>query len=285
MTSTGYFLSGKGGVYTLYILCFISIVCTGWYFHEHLFGEGSVRLKGEKLPEVKKDNSKVLIGKGVKGKVYHNFLTYPHLLVAGHTGYGKTNFIRTVLEQVEGDVFLIDMKYGDDYPRKQVKASNIDEASGLLESILNHMRVKRNHHIFVVVDEAYEFIPKKWLKKEEKSKYYACLNACSEIARIGRSFNVHLILATQYPTADVIDGQIKQNMEARIVFRLPEDHASEVALDSKGAEELPAGVKGRAIYKTDVKQIIQTYEMERVEGDNENGNQETEGESHSYRIG
>jgi hypothetical protein len=67
----------------MYILCFLSIVFTGYYFHENLFGEKTIQLKGEKLPAVEKNNSNVLIGKSNKGKVYHNFLKYPHLLVAG----------------------------------------------------------------------------------------------------------------------------------------------------------------------------------------------------------
>lgn len=270
----------------MYILYFLSIVCTGWYFHEHLFGEGSVRLKGGKLPEVKKDNENVLIGKSQKGLVFHNFLKYPHLLVAGHTGYGKTNFIRTILEQIEGEIILIELKRGDDYPAEMITANNVTTASEVLMEVVGRMRTKRKDHVFVVIDEAFEFVVPKWAKtKEEKEPYLKSQFALSEIARLGRSFNVHLIYATQYPTSDVFDPQVKQNMESRVVFRLPTGYASRVALDDEGAEELPAGVKGRAIYKTDVNQIIQTFEMEGVEHENKNGNEKDQRKPDTFTIG
>lgn len=268
----------------MYILSFLGIFFSAWYFKENLGGENSLKLKSEKLPDVKRNNAKVLIGKGEKGKVYHNFLVYPHLLVAGHTGYGKTNFIRSILKQIDGDVLLIDMKRGKDYNGFEVAAQTIEEAKEILKSVVDNMRYERKKHLFVVIDEAYEFVPRKWYDKDKKAKYHQCLDYCSEIARLGRSFNVHLIYATQYPTADVIDGQIKQNMESRVVFRLPEDHASEVALDDTGAEELPAGVKGRAIYKNDLKQIIQTYEVEVKKDEHENTTQENEGEQDTIII-
>lgn len=246
----------------------------------------------ELLPkELKKTNARVLIGKYKGGQVFHNFLKYHHMLVAGHTGYGKTNFIKGMLEQISGEIILIDLKGGFDYRKDQLKATDVRTAAVELWKVVDRMKVKRKKHIYVVIDEAYEFVVPKWARtKEEKDPYFRCQHAVSEIARLGRSFKVHLIYCTQYPTKEVLDGQIKQNMEARIVFRLPTEIASRVALDEQGAEELPSGIAGRAFYKRDYKFEIQTYEFEESEvevldSDYENGAKETERTRDTYTIG
>lgn len=77
----------------------------------------------------------------------------------------------------------------------------------------------------------------------------------SEIARIAGALGYRLIFCTQYPTADTLPRQIKQNADAKISFRLPTEVASRVALDEQGAEKL-ANV-GRAIYRTHEKHIVQ----------------------------
>src|SRR5699024_766475 len=56
------------------------------------------------------------------------------------------------------------------------------------------------------------------------------------------------IFCTQYPTADTLPRQVKQNSDARISFRLPTEVASRVAIDESGAEKLAN--PGRAIYRT-----------------------------------
>ncbi|MEM5591955.1 hypothetical protein AAHH67_09825 [Niallia circulans] len=72
----------------------------------------------------------------------------------------------------------------------------------------------------------------------------------SEVARVAGALGYRLIYATQYPTADTLPRQIKQNADAKISFRLPSGYASKVAIDDVGAEELPSNIKGRAIFKT-----------------------------------
>lgn len=214
--------------------------------------------KKEVLPDIKRSNSP-LIGKNKNGKVCHDFKKYAHMIVAGTTGYGKTNFIKTLISQLNGDIYLIDLKGGHDYGR--VSATEIKEARNVLEHVVGIMRHRRNEHIYVIVDEAGELLPRAHLTKKENADYYACLAAISEIARLGRGFHVHLIYATQYPTADILNGQVKQNAESRIVFRLPTEVGSRVALDEMGAEELPSGVVGRAIYRRDIELELQTYEF------------------------
>lgn len=66
-----------------------------------------------------------------------------------------------------------------------------------------------------------------------------------------------------------MNGQIKQNAETRIVFRLPTEIASRVAIDESGAEELQSGHYGLGIYKRDVMYEVKTYEFTERKGWNE----------------
>jgi DNA segregation ATPase FtsK/SpoIIIE, S-DNA-T family len=79
----------------------------------------------------------------------------------------------------------------------------------------------------------------------------------SKIARLGAGLGFRQILATQYGTGDVIPRQCKQNSDAKLCFRVRNATASTVVLDEEGAEKLPL-IKGRAIYQTDQRFIVQT---------------------------
>lgn len=207
-------------------------------------------------PEVSRGR-RVQIGECVDGVVWHDFGKYPHMIVAGTTGYGKTNFLKGLLKQLDGEIILLDLKGSDDYDR--VTAKDIGEAASELKKISQNLRVKRSRRVYVVIDEAAELLAPAHLTRKESKEYLYCQSVISEIARLGRSLGVSLIYSTQYPTADVLPRQVKQNCETRVVFRLPTTVASSVALDESGAERLETGLTGRAIYKTDSSQIIQTY--------------------------
>lgn len=220
--------------------------------------------KKVKMPDITDRGLKVVIGMGRDGLVYHDFEKYPHMIVAGHTGYGKTTFIKSLLNQLDGEICLIDMKGADDYPR--VTANEIEKVEAVLGEIAENMKYGRDNHLFVVVDEAAELVPPSYAKKAEKEPWLRCQEYVHKIAQQGRSLKVHLIYATQYPLAHIVPGEVKQNCETRVVFRLPTDMGSKVALDETGAEELPAGLSGRAIYKNDKKLEIQTFNVKGVHG-------------------
>ena len=59
------------------------------------------------------------------------------------------------------------------------------------------------------------------------------------LAQLGRAANLHLILATQRPTRDIINGQIKVNLDSRIALRCPTAQDSRNIINTKGAETLP----------------------------------------------
>ncbi|APC48944.1 hypothetical protein BME96_12400 [Virgibacillus halodenitrificans] len=245
----------------MYIIYGITLVSFYWLGMQVFASDWS---KDEQLPILPRSNTSVVIGKFENGYVYHNFKKFAHMIVAGTTGYGKTNFIKCLISQLNGEIVLIDLKGGFDYGK--VTATDITQARIELEKVVGEMKQRRQSHIYVIIDEAGELLAPAHLTKKESSDYLACQAAISEIARLGRGFHVHLIYATQYPTKDILNGQVKQNAETRICFRLPTEIASRVALDESGAEALPSGQYGLGIYKKDYKLSMKSFQFEERDG-------------------
>lgn len=112
-----------------------------------------------------KDNSKVAIGVGREGIVYHDFLTFPHMVIAGTTGYGKSNFIRSLIPQLDGEIIILDLKKSGDY--EFVSADDISGAVEMFKDIQNVFYLEKHKHIFVIVDEAQGLVPPDFLKKKD----------------------------------------------------------------------------------------------------------------------
>lgn len=217
---------------------------------------------------------------------YHDFERIPHMVLGGSTRYGKSNFINsmiTSLIQTEPEhvkLYLIDLKGGVelcDYEniRQTISiAYEPNEALTTLQLAYEQMRSiqkrvrllgKKNvqeanikERYFIIVDEVGELNPTEAVTKEEKKVKLECQTIMSQIARLGAGLGFRQILATQYPTGDVIPRQCKQNSDAKLSFRVQSATASRVVLDETGAELLPQ-IKGRAIYQTaDKREILQT---------------------------
>ncbi|WP_144552001.1 FtsK/SpoIIIE domain-containing protein [Peribacillus simplex] len=219
-------------------------------------------------------------------KAFLDFETYPHVALGGATRYGKSNFLNSIIvsllesnpEHVK--FHLIDLKGGVelcDYERLNQTVSiayETEEALEVLKGAYEDMRavqqrlkklgkkkvqdagIKERH--FIIIDEVGELNPEEAIGKDDKKLKEACQLYMSKIARLGAGLGFRQILATQYPTGDVIPRQCKQNSDAKICFRVQNATASRVVLDSEGAELLPQ-VKGRAIFQTaDKRTIIQT---------------------------
>ncbi len=188
---------------------------------------------------------------------------------------------------------LIDLKGGvelSDYEHLRQTVSiayEPEEALKTLENAYNMMKAKQQvlkhakkkkvedagitERHFIIIDEVGELNPDEAvdkkdikdsngviIKKSEKTIKLECQKYMSQIARLGAGLGFRQILATQYPTGDVIPRQCKQNSDAKLCFRVQSGTASRVVLDGEGAENLPE-IKGRAIYQTaDKKLIIQT---------------------------
>lgn len=223
----------------------------------------------------------VPIGATYKEFVAHDFEQMQMLVVAGMTRYGKTVFLKnaitTLINNKPSDVklTLIDLKGGLAFSRfmacKQVAtvAKNEPETLAALELIHAEMLAKQAHFLangwediteagikerhFIVVDEGAEIAG-----FEDKAARERAMYLLGEVARIGAGLGYRLIFATQYPVADVFPRQVKANTSAALCFKLKNSTQSMVVLDRKGAESLPVGLKGRAIYQTDCDRIVQT---------------------------
>ena len=90
-----------------------------------------------------------------------------------------------------------------------------------------------------------EILDKTGLTKEQKDKVSLIESKLSVIARQGRAFGIHLILATQRPDANILSGQIRNNIDCRVCGRA-DNVLSQIILDSTAAaEQIPKDAAGR----------------------------------------
>lgn len=194
----------------------------------------------------------------------------PHLLVAGSTMSGKTVFLHAVALSLIGrlrpdqvELLIVDPKATDfvhynglQYLRggrviteseeaiEQLRLLTGDELrtrTGMLQdarcpnlSVFNaenpNAAIKP---IVVLIDEYADLIAV--LSKKDRVEFEREVN---RLAQRARSIGIHLVLATQRPTADIVTGLLKANMPCRISFRLPQRVDSQTILDQSGAENL-----------------------------------------------
>ncbi len=217
------------------------------------------------------------LGKTTSGKSYtFDLSSMPHLLVAGATGSGKSVCINTIISSIlykakpdEVKFILVDPKkvelssYHSLVGYHLITASNIDEhvmttpenAVGILDSAINEM--ERRFDIFSEnrVRNISEY-HKKYIKNGdlEKIPYIVVLideladlmmtsgrsieEPITRLAQKARAVGIHLVVATQRPSVDVITGLIKSNFPARIAFQVSSKIDSRTILDQAGAETL-----------------------------------------------
>lgn len=221
---------------------------------------------------------KVPIGKTYKEVVYHDFDSTPHMVGGGTTRYGKTNLIKVIMTSLimnnpkHVEFYLIDLKAGVEFYKyrkiKQVKmvATNVEETHDLLSIVMKKMEAQKEYYrdnnwtnvvespiknrTFVIIDEAGDLVPEKFMPKYERDMHAECQWMLAHIARIGGAFGFRELFFSQYTTADVLPRQIKQNCDAKISFKLQNAYSSEVVLGEGNtqAADLPK-IKGRAIFK------------------------------------
>jgi DNA segregation ATPase FtsK/SpoIIIE, S-DNA-T family len=186
----------------------------------------------------------------------------PHLLVAGSTGSGKSVFINSALCSIinnnnptDVQLVLIDPKQVELLPYKGVPhlaypvATDADSARDALRFVVAemdsryrllasagvrnigeyHAQGSKLPYMVVVIDELADLMMV--AKKEVESSIV-------RITQLARAAGIHLIVATQRPSVDVITGLIKANMPSRIAFTVASTTDSRVVLDSSGAEFL-----------------------------------------------
>ncbi|HEY3550432.1 MAG TPA: DNA translocase FtsK 4TM domain-containing protein, partial [Gaiellaceae bacterium] len=210
----------------------------------------------------------VWLGKDISGAaVWTDLARMPHLLVAGTTGSGKSGCLNTLLTSVllratPDDVRLIlidpkriELSHFESVPHLLTPVvSSPKEASSVLLNIVTEMerRYERMSHLrarnlpeanralrkrgeqelpylLVVIDELADLMMVSPQEVED---------AIIRLAQKSRAVGIHLVLATQRPSVDVITGMIKANVPSRIAFAVSSQTDSRVILDSNGAESL-----------------------------------------------
>ncbi len=211
-------------------------------------------------PEDPQGRSKVMLGLDLYRQVQFADLTQtPHILVAGTTGSGKTEWMRSAIAGMISSntpetlrLVLIDPKrnaFGDlknspylldkdalVYPPEHSVAQVLDR---LIEEMEDRYRlIESNQHwedsrprIVCVCDEYADLVAVRAERKEVEER----------IRRLGakaRAAGIHLIIATQYPRADIVDGALKANLPGRVCLRVTSHIQSNVMLNVSGAERL-----------------------------------------------
>ena len=213
------------------------------------------------------------LGVSFIGPVTVNLSKIPHILLGGSTGSGKSVLLKLLLMQAikkDAIVCIADFKGGVDFPpiwheqcrmcfeeqttlelltelveelesrKKKLSASgqpNIDQC--------NKSTGENLHRYIFACDEIAEMLDKTGLTKEQKETVGKIESRLSMIARQGRAFGIHLILATQRPDANILSGQIRNNINCRICGRA-DNVLSQIILDSTAAaDQIPKDASGR----------------------------------------
>ena len=225
------------------------------------------------------------LGESYFGDESFDLAVMPHVLIGGGSGSGKSKLLKLILMQsIKKDavVYLADFKGGVDYSKIwHEKCFIIVEAEKLLDqldNILAIMEERRNlfvdsgtsniseynhktdtnlQRIIFACDEIAELLDKTGLAKDEKAMISQIESKLSTIARQGRAFGIHLILATQRPDSDILKGQIKNNISMKICGRA-DKVLSQIILDnSDGADKISPNDQG--MFLTNTKVLFKAY--------------------------
>lgn len=239
-----------------------------------------------------RNNSVLVLGESVANRVEVDLSKTPHLLLAGSTGSGKTLLLKLLLMQcVKKDyyVYIADFKGAVDFNKswegKAIVVTDPDVLVVCLKNLVNELHSRMNlfselgcanideynrrydDHLPRVVfgcDEVAELLDKTGLDKNAKEKIAKYESGIATIARLGRAFGIHLILATQRPDANIISGQIKNNIDFRACGRA-DNILSQIILDKSDANDLISkNAQGRFLTNSDV--LFQAYYFDDTEG-------------------
>lgn len=200
----------------------------------------------------------VVVGKDSDNQnVLIDFSKIPHLLIAGTTGSGKSVLLHNLICNV------IVMKGNENrFKRKAIviidtKNSNLSrykEIPNINHIVNTQQAIETLKHVEQIMDERYQqnksdfdiFVFIDELADLMLTSKFEVERSIVRIAQLGRACGIHLIIATQRPTIDVVSGLIKANMPYRFALKCASVRDSIVILDKKGGEQLEVG---QAIFK------------------------------------
>ena len=229
------------------------------------------------MPEYKSDNKlRVALGKDIMGEPeFMDINKMPHLLIAGSTGSGKSVCVNCIISSIlmrakpdEVKLIMVDPKkvelsmynaiphlvmpvitdpkkasaalqrvvaeMEDRYNKfEESKTKNIEGYNNYLkkknESLPDESKIPLLPYMVVIIDELADLMVV--ARKEVE-------DSIMRITQMARAAGIHLIVATQRPSTDVITGVIKANIPSRIAFAVSSQIDSRTILDSGGAEKL-----------------------------------------------
>ena len=218
----------------------------------------------------------VALGKDVSGQpIYAELDKMPHLLIAGATGSGKSVCVNTIISSIlmrakpdEVKLILVDPKkvelsiYNGIPHLLAPVVTDPKKAAAVLREVVVEM--ERRYDVFASVNarniKSYNEFAKEYNADKDESEQKEILSyhviildevadlmmvaskevedCIMRISQMARAAGIHLIVATQRPSTDIITGVIKANIPSRIAFAVSSSIDSRTILDTSGAEKL-----------------------------------------------
>ncbi|MCR5725057.1 MAG: DNA translocase FtsK [Treponema sp.] len=230
------------------------------------------------LPQFKKMAIPVVLGKDISGEAQLiDLAKTPHLLIAGSTGAGKSVCVNTMIlsilykrspqdvKLIMIDPKIVELKLYNDIPHLltpvitdskrafqslQYCLCEMERRYALLDGlgvrdivsynnriVERHIATEKLPYIVVIIDEFADLMATTGKELE---------STLARLAAMSRAVGIHLVLATQRPSIDVITGLIKANIPSRIAFMVASKMDSRIIIDQVGAEKLLG--KGDMLY-------------------------------------
>lgn len=191
-----------------------------------------------------------LLGQRVDGeKVWMDLLQNPHMLVAGTTGSGKSTLLHNIIANVynynNAMLILMDPKRIEFSQYEKMKDTQVlytyEKSIEVLQNLLDLMEDRYNKirigwntkdfkPVLLIVDEFADLI------MQDKGDMF--FEKLCRLAQKCRAARISIILSTQRPSVNIINGSIKANFPARIACKVASHVDSKIILDSTGAEDL-----------------------------------------------